>query len=235
MKSKLARFMLSGLACLTLAATHSSNRPVTPDGAPEAIIDLGSESGVKLVDGQWRYSDTKIVETDFRGPGPDRQPTGGPVKTYDYTPHAGGGISTTRPGRRSAPPARTSGAPPDGSASTGIASRITIPETIGSTSIPAGSTAVFETSLDDYAEIWVDGELTRALGQSGGSVISGWNAANRLVIGRDVKPGQKIQLAVFGINGPISNPPTNFICMRHGEARVLSDDSRTRSPSRRAK
>jgi gluconolactonase len=56
------------------------------------------------------------------------------------------------------------------------------------------------------------------LGQKGGSVVAGWNAANRLVIGRDVKPGQKIQLAVFGINGPISNPPTNFIWVR--EARL---------------
>jgi hypothetical protein len=27
-----------------------------------------------------------------------------------------------------------------------------------------GSTVVFETSLDDYAGIWVDGELTRSLG-----------------------------------------------------------------------
>jgi gluconolactonase len=56
--------------------------------------------------------------------------------------------------------------------------------------------------------------LTRGPGQSGGSVVKGWNASNRLVIGRDVTPGQKIQLAVFGINGPISNPPTNFIWMR---------------------
>ena len=58
---------------------------------------------------------------------------------------------------------------------------ITIPDRIGEFD-PAGSTVVFETSLDDYAEVWVDGELTRALGQSGGSVIAGWNAANRLAI-----------------------------------------------------
>jgi len=68
--------------------------------------------------------------------------------------------------------------------------------------------------VDDYAEVWVDGELTRAVGQRGGSVIAGWNASNRLVIGRDVKPGQRIQLAIFGANGPLSNPPTNFIWMR---------------------
>ncbi|HET7394282.1 MAG TPA: SMP-30/gluconolactonase/LRE family protein, partial [Candidatus Binatia bacterium] len=35
--------------------------------------------------------------------------------------------------------------------------------------------------------------------------------------GRDVKPGQKIQLAIFGINGPISNPPTNYIYLRYAK------------------
>jgi gluconolactonase len=41
--------------------------------------------------------------------------------------------------------------------------------------------------------------------------------SQRLVIGRDVRPGQKIQLAVFGSNGPLSNPPTNFIWMRYAK------------------
>ncbi len=49
-------------------------------------------------------------------------------------------------------------------------------------------------------------------------MVAGWNAGNRLVVGRHVKPGQKIQLAVFGINGPLSSPPTNFIWVR--EARL---------------
>ena len=77
--------------------------------------------------------------------------------------------------------------------------------------------SVFQTALDDYAEIWVDGELSRALGQSGGSVVKGWNAPNRLIVSRSVQPGQKIQLAVFGINGPLSNPPTNYIWMREAK------------------
>src|SRR5207244_12432037 len=81
----------------------------------------------------------------------------------------------------------------------------------------AGTTAVLETSIDDYAEIWVDGEMSRALGQSGGSVVKGWNAANRLIINRSVQPGQKIQLAIFGANGPLSNPPTNYIYMREAK------------------
>jgi gluconolactonase len=34
-----------------------------------------------------------------------------------------------------------------------------------------------------------------------------------------VRPGQRIQLAVFGINGPLSNPPTNFIWVRYARLR----------------
>jgi len=184
-----------------------------PGGAAAATVDLATTDGVRQVKGDWRYSDTKIVEVDFRGPGQDKQPSGPPVKTYDYTPHAGGTdfddsmwelISPTTLDQRR------------GTGRLGFnwyRIKLTIPERVGDFD-PTGSTAVFETSLDDYAEIWVDGELSRALGQSGGSVIAGWNAENHLIVGRNVKPGQQIQLAIFGINGPLSNPPTNFIYLR---------------------
>ncbi|HYE15755.1 MAG TPA: SMP-30/gluconolactonase/LRE family protein, partial [Pyrinomonadaceae bacterium] len=89
-----------------------------------------------------------------------------------------------------------------------------VPERVGGFDTD-GSTVVFETSLDDYAEVWVDGELVRATGQQGGSVVGGWNAANRLVVGRGVRPGQQIQLAVFGANGPLSAAPTNYIWVRY--------------------
>jgi gluconolactonase len=198
--------------------SHASGSVTTsadvPTGKPDAMIDLGSVEGVNAVKGQWRYSDTKIVEAEFRGPGPDKQPTGAPVKTYDYTPHAGGAdfddskwevISPTTLDQRR------------GNGRLGFnwyRIKLTIPDRVGDFD-PTGTTAVFETSLDDYAEIWVDGELSRALGQSGGSVIAGWNAENHLVVGRNVRPGQQIQLAIFGVNGPLSNPPTNFIYIRY--------------------
>src|SRR5258706_16253044 len=59
------------------------------DERPDAVIDLATREGVALVQGQWRYADARIVETDFRAPGPDLRPSGAPVKTHDYTPHAG--------------------------------------------------------------------------------------------------------------------------------------------------
>src|SRR5436309_10115373 len=75
------------LAAVLVAGVFAGSN--APQGAPVAVIDLATDDGVKLVKGQWRYSDTKIIETEFRAAGPDNQPTGGPVKTYDYTPHAG--------------------------------------------------------------------------------------------------------------------------------------------------
>ena len=78
------------LSFLLLTMSFAKTSGEVPTGRPEATIDLTSPAGVALIKGDWRYSDTKIVEVDFRGPGPDKQPTGAPVKTYDYTPHAGG-------------------------------------------------------------------------------------------------------------------------------------------------
>ncbi len=195
--------------------------------AQQATIDLTTAAGVALVKGQWRYSDTRIIETDFRAPGPDKQPTGRPIRTYDYEPKAGGidfDDSKWEP---------IAAASLSDRRSTGrlcfnwYRITLTIPERVGETNTK-GSTVIFQTALDDYAEVWVDGELARHLGQQGGSVISGWNAPNRVVIGRDVKPGQQIQLAVFGINGPISNPPTNFIWVR--EARLEFHPTETPGP-----
>lgn len=184
-----------------------------PDTKPVASIDLASADGVQAVKGKWRYSDTRIVEVDFKSAGTDNQPSGAPVKTYDYLPHAGGAEFDDSAWEMIDPTSLSKRRGNGRISFNWYRIKLTIPEKVGDFD-PTGSLAVFETSLDDYAEIWVDGELSRALGQSGGSVISGWNAPNRLIVGRNVKPGQEIQLAIFGINGPLSNPPTNFIWMR---------------------
>src|SRR5262245_2055073 len=61
----------------------------TPTGPAETTIDLSTKAGVDAIKGQWRFSDVKIVETEFKAAGPEGQPTGSPVKTYDIAPHAG--------------------------------------------------------------------------------------------------------------------------------------------------
>ena len=203
-----------GLSGASANSTRADDASGFPSGRPEAKIDLATAAGLANVKGEWRYSDTKIVEVDFRGPGADKQPTGAPVKTYDYTPHAGVADFDDSKWEVVGPQTLDQRRGNGRLGFNWYRIRLTVPERIG-TFDPTGTTAVFETSLDDYAEIWVDGELTRTLGQSGGSVIAGWNAENHLVVGRNVKPGQQIQLAIFGVNGPLSNPPTNFIWMRY--------------------
>jgi gluconolactonase len=98
---------------------------------------------------------------------------------------------------------------------------VTVPERIGHLD-PTGATIVFEVVIDDYAEVWVDGELPLALGDTGGRVAGGFNAPNRVVLTRDARPGQRFQIAVFGINGPISASPRNYIWMRSATLDVFA-------------
>jgi gluconolactonase len=94
---------------------------------------------------------------------------------------------------------------------------ITVPAQVGGINV-TGKAALLHIRIDDYAEIWVDGELARPFGATGGTVVAGWNAANRVVLTRHATPGQQIQVAIFGMNGPVSATPTNYIYIR--EARL---------------
>jgi gluconolactonase len=200
-------FFLGVDAAVTCAA--AADRPVS--------IDLATEAGAKLVQGVWRYSDARVVDAQFRAPDSEGQPTGAAVTTYDIVPH-GGAAQFDDSGWQEIAPTSLSARRGNGRVSFNwYRISLTVPDRIGDFD-PTGSTLWFETRLDDYAEVWVDGELGRAYGQSGGSVVAGWNAPNRLVIARHVKPGQRVQLAVFGMNGPISDAPTNYIYVR--EARL---------------
>jgi gluconolactonase len=210
-----ALWLLAGALVLTATGFAAAGpRALNPtEDRPDVVVDLGTSAGVELVRGQWRYSDVRVIEADFRAPGTDLRPSGPPVKTLDYTPHAGGrdfdDNSWTAIGAERIQDRRGTGRLALG----WYRIRVTIPERIGAFD-PRSATVVLEVVVDDYAEIWVDGRLPRRLGQAGGSLIGGFNAPNRVVIGRDVTPGQEIQLAVFGVNGPLSDPPANFIWIR---------------------
>ena len=200
---------------LSLAFLNAEGQSIQdpPFGRPDAVVDLASREGVQVVNGQWRYHDVRIVDTDSRTVGPDLKPSGAPSKTYDYAPHAGAADfddsqweaidATTLDQRRSTAKVCFNW----------YRINITIPERIANLET-AGSTVALEIVIDDYAEVWVDGKMPRVLGQPGGPVIKGFNAPNRLIIARHVKPGERIQLAVFGINGPISYSPQNFIWIK---------------------
>ncbi len=194
-----------------LNAQHAVRRPI--DGRPSALIDLRAADGVRLVKGQWRYSDTTIVEADFNAPGPDLKPSGRPIKTYDYLPKAGSVDFDDSKWDAIEPAALETRRSTGKLCFNWYRTSITIPEKVGAFET-AGATVVFEIVVDDYAEIWVDGKLPRVLGQTGGALVNGFNAPNRVVLTSSARPGQQIQLAILGVNGPLSDPPSNFIWVR---------------------
>ena len=95
-------------------------------------------------------------------PGPTSSRRARPIETYDFAPHAGGRrLRRLGAGRRSRPTtldARRSDRP--AVASTGTASASRFPSG-SAASIRPGRPSSSRSSLDDYAEVWVDGELPR--------------------------------------------------------------------------
>ena len=100
------------------------------------------------------------------------------------------------------------------SASTGTAIAVTIPERVGDVD-PTGATVVFEVVVDDYAEVWVNGELPLALGDAGGPRRRRFQRTEpRRPDARRPTGETGSSIAVFGINGPISASPRNYIWVR---------------------
>jgi gluconolactonase len=199
--------------------TSAARLPGPPEllpGRPDALIDLQSTAGVALVGGEWRYSDAQVEEIDFVEVGHPDDPLGPgltPNRTYDVTPHAEA-VDYDDSGWETLAPEDTMRRLSHGRVCFNwYRIAVTIPEAIGDFD-PTGATIVFEVVIDDYAEVWVNGEQPISLGDTSGRVVGGFNAPNRVILTRDARPGDRFQIAVFGINGPISASPRNYIWMR---------------------
>ena len=138
-------------------------------GRPGRVVDLQTDEGAALVGGPvaLRRRARSARSTSSRSRGPDADPLGpGDVPEPDLrrrAPRRGRrlrrlGLADARARGHDAP-ARATG----GCASTGTGSTVTIPERVGDTD-STGATVVFEVVVDDYAEVWVNGELPLVLG-----------------------------------------------------------------------
>ena len=161
-------------------------------------IDLRTKEGVASVKGQWKYHDVKIVEVE--GIGPD----GKPNKTYNIEPRAEGKDFDDSKWEAIAPETLKDRRAGGQVCFCWYRIKVTLPPDV------AGKTVFFQTTVDDYGEVWVNGMLPRTPGQTGEAIVSGFNTPNRVEL-KDPRPGKVYQIAVFGINGPISAAPTNWI------------------------
>jgi gluconolactonase len=185
---------------------------VAPSLPPSYVVDLMTAEGSAVFGAQWKTMEAKIVDAK---PIPEALPE---YKTaYDIQPHAGeAGYDDSKWPTIEAKDlsARRSGGHV---AFIWYRSPLTIPAKIGNFET-AGATAVLRVLVDDYAEVWVNGQIPRRPGYPSPAAIQGFNTPNRVVLSEAVKPGDKFQIAVFGINGPISVAPANTVWFR--EARM---------------
>ena len=196
--------------------TRPPGPPELLPGRPDAIVDLQTEDGTALVGGRWRYSDATVEWVDFVELGSPEDPLGPgtvPNRTFDIAPHAEAPDFDDSAWTTLAPEDTMRRLANGRVCFNWYRIAVTLPERIGDTDV-RGSTVVFEVVIDDYAEVWVNGELPHALGDTGGPVVAGFNSPNRVVLTRDARPGDRFVIAVFGINGPLSAAPANYIWMR---------------------
>ena len=77
---------------------------------------------------------------------------------------------------------------------------VTIPQKVDGVDIE-GFNLYFETCIDDYGEIWIDGQCDFANG-----VIQGFNKPQRVRVARAAEPGKTHVIACLAINGPLGEP-----------------------------
>ena len=77
---------------------------------------------------------------------------------------------------------------------------VTLPETVQGRDI-RGARCLFETCIDDYGEIWINGVCDRERG-----AIQGFNVPQRVLITTDPQPGQRYSIALLAANGPLAEP-----------------------------
>jgi hypothetical protein len=77
---------------------------------------------------------------------------------------------------------------------------VEVPQRVDGASV-AGSRVWFETSADNYGEVWVDGQINRSTG-----AIVGLNLPHRVEISASAVPGAKHVIACLVANGPLAEP-----------------------------
>jgi gluconolactonase len=216
MKNKL---LFALLAVLQYGVTSAQEIRQLSPARPDAVADLKTNRGAEILQAKWYVQPAVLKTKQFRSPGPSTTdlmklyPTGMILTTHSIDPQVGAAdfdksfvnVKPTELENREG---------------TGLVSFVwfkvefTIPDAVGKLDT-RGSTAVFEITVDDYSEVWVNGKQQLNFGQSGGGGISGYNTRNRVVLTNNCQPGEKFSIAILGINGPMGKIPDNYIWIRN--------------------
>jgi gluconolactonase len=221
--ARLAAALFVAVSLVVSASAQSTQAPanaapaappppkLAPTGTPAHAVDVMTAEGVAVFAGAWRNMDAKIVEA------PPRPNAGAWKVSYDLQPKAGAADFDDSSWPIIEAKALNDRRGGGGVFMTWYRINLTIPQKVGGFDT-TGAVAVFHIVVDDYAEVWVNGQLPRAVGKPSPHMVAGFNLPNRVVMSDAVKPGERIQIAVLGMNAPISLAPLNPVFVR--EARV---------------
>jgi gluconolactonase len=205
------------LAAVTISVAQAPPQAalMAPGVPPTLVVDLMTPEGASALGVQWRVSDVKVKEVPII----ENVITQNKM-TYDIDPHAGG--TDFDDSKWPVVEPKDIGARRSGGhvAFMWYRTPLVIPAKIGDLDL-SGAVAVFRTTVDDYAEIWVNGAIPGRSGYPRPAAIMGHNMPQRVVLSTGLKPGDKFQIAVFGINGPISMAPANSVFVREAKLELF--------------
>jgi len=189
------------LSTFAVAQPAPAPLPVMPPSLPPShVVNLMTNEGSASFGAQWRVTDVKIVEVPA-AINKERYKT-----TYQIEPRA---MATAFDDSKWEPVQandlgvrRSAGL----TAFMWFRALITMPAKLPGVDLSKPVQAVFNVLVADYGEVWVNGEMPRRSGYPSPATIQGLNMPNRVVLGTQVKAGDKFQLAVFAANGPLSAP-----------------------------
>ena len=153
---------------------------------PRAVIDLNTESGLAAVKGQWKFAQGLVPGEPNEGL--VSQIEGSPARLAEYD-DSNWEICTDLAKWIS-----------HGFSFVWYRINVTFPETVDGHPT-AGVRVQFETCIDDYGELWIDGVCDRHRG-----AVQGFNVPQRVLITEEVTPGAQHSIALLAANGPMAAP-----------------------------
>jgi hypothetical protein len=153
---------------------------------PRAVLNLQDPADLRAVQGQWRFAPGLVPGEPNEGL--VSQLEGSPARLVDYDDSRWAVCHDLTQGRSR------------GFTFAWYRLTVTLPESVQGKDI-RGTRCLFETCIDDYGEIWVNGECNRERG-----AIQGFNVPQRVPITTDPQAGQTYTIALLAANGPLAAP-----------------------------
>ena len=175
-------------------------------------LDLESPDDLKTLDAQWRFGPGWIPGEPNEGL--VSQTAESPARLADYDDSGWEVISDVEPGGPDASSGTASDPGLRKMRSVGFTFgwyriRVTLPDRVDGADV-SGAKMWFETNIDDYGEVWIDGEWDNPAG-----AVNGFNVTNRVHVTDNVRPGATHVIACLAVNGPLGRPGGG-IFLRYG-------------------